>query len=93
MIPRLLVTEKSISGAEKSAYVFQVPLNASKLLIAAAISDLYSVTVTNVRTNILRGKTKRLAKSRQLVKRPRTKKAYVQLKKGQVIPLSTEGDL
>jgi large subunit ribosomal protein L23 len=94
VIKRPLLTEKSArlrdtGGASKShvegeAYksqvVFEVARDANKIEIKAAIQSLFKVTVTDVRTLIVRGKEKRMG--RFSGRRPAWKKAFVTLKAG-----------
>ena len=62
---------------------------ANKHDIARAVSTLFKVTVEGVRTNIVRGKVKRVGKS--MGKRPNFKKAFVTLKAGDKIELFEGG--
>lgn len=86
ILRRPLVTEKSF--AEQSAtntYLFEVHLKASKDDVRRAVEKLYDVAVADVRTLVVRGKAKRFG--RLLGKRPNWKKAYIQLKPGQSLPV------
>ena len=94
IIKRPPLTEKSArlretgggSGAhaEGDAYaqqvVFEVARDANKIEIRAAIQSLFKVTVTDVRTLVVRGKEKRIG--RFSGRRPSWKKAFVTLKAG-----------
>ena len=94
IIKRPLLTEKSArlretGGAafappEGTEYaqqiVFEVAKDANKIEIANAVSSLFKVTVTNVRTLVTRGKMKRVG--RFAGRRPAMKKAIVTLKPG-----------
>ena len=83
---RPLLSEKSNQVREKlSKYVFEVNLRATKSDIAKAISRVYEVKVTSVRTNVTRDRTRRRG---QHVLQPRKfKKAIVTLAEGAKIPL------
>jgi large subunit ribosomal protein L23 len=83
---RPLITEKTTShlGTEQT-YAFEVGLKANKHQIAEAIEDYYGVKVAKVRTQIVRGKTKRFG--RHIGKRSNWKKAYVTLAPGDTINL------
>ena len=94
IIKRPLLTEKSArlretggaaSGhAEGDAYaqqvVFEVARDANKIEIRGAVQSLFNVTVTGVRTLVVRGKAKRVG--RFSGRRPSWKKAFVTLKPG-----------
>ena len=94
IIKRPLLTEKSArlrqtggaaeAPAEGEAYaqqlVFEVAKDANKIEIRNAIQSLFKVTVTQVRTVVVRGKVKRVG--RFSGQRPGWKKAVVTLKAG-----------
>ncbi|MEJ7601117.1 MAG: 50S ribosomal protein L23 [Kofleriaceae bacterium] len=94
IIKRPLLTEKSArlretgggvgSHAEGESYsqqvVFEVARDANKIEIRRAIQTLFKVTVTDVRTLVVRGKQKRIG--RFSGQRPSWKKAFVTLKAG-----------
>lgn len=83
---RPIVTEKTTThlGSERT-YAFEVGLAANKLDIKHAIESFYGVHVEQVRTLVVRGKTKR--SGRYSGKRSNWKKAYVTLAAGQSINL------
>ena len=97
IIKRPLLTEKSArlretgGAAERPAegdeysqqVVFEVAKDANKIEIRHAVETLFKVSVTQVRTSILRGKTKRVG--RFSGQRPSWKKAFVTLKAGDTI--------
>ncbi len=66
-------------------YSFIVDKKATKIDVARAVENLFKVTVEGVRTNIVRGKIKRVG--RNIGKRPNYKKAIVTLKEGDKIEL------
>lgn len=94
IIKRPLLTEKSArlretGGAATAApegetyaqqVVFEVARDANKIEIRRAVQDLFKVTVTDVRTLVVRGKVKRVG--RFSGQRPSWKKAFVTLKAG-----------
>jgi large subunit ribosomal protein L23 len=94
IIKRPLLTEKSArlretgggssTKAEGEEYaqqvVFEVARDSNKIEIKAAVQTLFKVTVTGVRTLIVRGKVKRVG--RFSGQRPAWKKAFVTLKAG-----------
>src|SRR4029077_18889497 len=83
-IVRPVVTEKSSAayGARKE-YAFRVHSDATKPQIKAAIETLFKVSVTGVRTMIMRAK--RRTYGRYAGRRPSWKKAIVTLKEGDAI--------
>jgi large subunit ribosomal protein L23 len=75
-----------------NTYVFDVPKSSNKIEVAAAVTEQYGVTVTNVRTILVKGKKARsirLGKYRKNVMGQRSdyKKAYVTLKDGDTLPI------
>ncbi|HEU5260278.1 MAG: 50S ribosomal protein L23 [Gemmatimonadales bacterium] len=79
-----VVTEKSSAayGARKE-YAFRVHPDATKPQIRAAIESLFKVTVTDVRTMVVRAKRRTLG--RHVGRRPSWKKAIVTLREGDAI--------
>jgi large subunit ribosomal protein L23 len=85
-----LITEKLDQAREKfRQYSFIVDRKATKLDVARAVEGLFKVNVEAVRTNVVRGKIKRVGKS--IGKRPNYKKAVVTLKEGDKIELFEGG--
>jgi large subunit ribosomal protein L23 len=94
IIKRPLLTEKSArlretgggvsAPAEGDSYaqqvVFEVARDSNKIEIRAAIEKPFKVSVTDVRTLVVRGKAKRIGKFSG--RRPSWKKAFVTLKPG-----------
>lgn len=94
VIKRPLLTEKSarlretggaaVAAAEGESYaqkvVFEVARDANKIEVRRAVEQLFQVTVTDVRTLVVRGKEKRMG--RFSGRRPSWKKAFVTLKPG-----------
>jgi len=81
-----LVTEKSSAAYQaRKEYAFRVRTEASKPQIRAAIESLFNVTVTDVRTLVVRAK--RRSYSGRAGLRPSWKKAIVTLKEGDAIPV------
>jgi large subunit ribosomal protein L23 len=94
VIKRPLLTEKSArlretggaaeGHAEGDTYaqqvVFEVARDANKIEIRGAVQSLFKVTVTSVRTLVMRGKAKRVGGTTG--RRPSWKKAFVTLKPG-----------
>lgn len=81
---RPIVTEKtSLAQASDNVYVFEVGLKANKIQIKYAIEQAFGVGVEDVRTVVVRGKSKRFG--RFFGKRPNWKKAYVRLSSGDLL--------
>jgi len=81
-----LITEKLDKARERlRQYSFIVDKKATKYDVTQAVEKLFKVTVEGVRTNIVRGKIKRVGRS--IGKRPNYKKAIVTLKEGDKIEL------
>ena len=85
-----IVTEKSnkLSDAKRT-YAFRVNRKANKLEIKKAIEEFYGVTVTEVNTIVVPGKSKsRFTKSGFISGiKPAYKKAYVKVAEGESIDL------
>jgi large subunit ribosomal protein L23 len=82
------VSEKAANSAESgNQVVFKVATDATKLEIKKAVEQLFSVTVENVSTLNVKGKSKRNRFG--LVRKSNWKKAYVRLAAGQDIDFSS----
>jgi large subunit ribosomal protein L23 len=79
------LSEKALIGTENGVYVFEVPSEASKYEIAAAIESIYNVIPRKVNVANLPGKIKALRTRRGTGARSARHKAYVYLKKGESI--------
>ncbi|MFD1008168.1 MULTISPECIES: 50S ribosomal protein L23 [Oceanisphaera] len=78
------VSEKSTMVAEKTnTIVFKVAMDATKAEVKAAVEKLFEVEVKDVRSLVVKGKTKRTGN--RTGRRSDWKKAYVTLKEGQDI--------
>lgn len=79
-----VVTEKSSAAfSARKEYAFRVDLEATKPQIKAAIEALFKVSVTDVRTMVMRAK--RRSQGRFVGRRAAWKKAIVTLKEGDAI--------
>lgn len=88
IIIKPIITEKvTVLTDKRNTYAFRVCSEANKIQIKKAVEELYSVVVEDVNTVNVHGKVKsRYTKSGIIVgKSPSYKKAYVQLKEGEVI--------
>lgn len=78
IIKRPLLTEKGTQmGEEDNKVLFEVAMDANKIEIRRAVEKLYDVRVLAVRTQIVRGKLKRVGRSTGRCKN--WKKAVVKL--------------
>ena len=79
-----VVTEKSSAAfAARKEYAFRVRTDATKPQIKSAIETLFKVTVTQVRTLVVRAKQRSMGQ--RVGRRPSWKKAVVMLKEGDTI--------
>jgi large subunit ribosomal protein L23 len=85
VIIRPVVSEKSYVLATHDKYTFRVHPDAHKTQIRQAIEKLYDVTVVDVRTMRVKGKPKRRGYTSGRTRR--WKKAIVQVKPGDTIPI------
>lgn len=92
--PRM--SEKAYSSAlERNTYIFDVPLNSNKAIVAAAVTAQFKVEVVNTKIVIVKGKPKRSYQKRNRPiegKRVDYKKAYVRLKEGHSIDIFGEAE-
>lgn len=86
IVSRPMVTEKTMTLAQKGWFTFAVALSGSKHQIAREVEKLYTVNVVDVRTAIRPGKARRRGRKQMVSRSSNTKKAMVQLKSGQTIP-------
>ncbi len=85
-----LITEKLDKAREQlRQYSFLVDKAATKHDVLRAVEGLFKVNVEAVRTQVIRGKTKRVGRS--MGKRSNFKKAHVTLKEGESIELFEGG--
>ena len=82
-----IITEKSTIASEFNQVVFEVPLEASKPEIKAAVEGLFGVSVRAVNTLRMKGKTKRFRGING--RRKDTKKAIVTLAAGDEIDIAS----
>jgi len=86
VVMRPLVTEKATTlKDERNQVTFQVSMDANKVEVRRAVEAIFKVKVTNVRTQVVFGKEKRMG--RFVGRRPSWKKALVTLGPGSKIEL------
>jgi len=80
----LLLTEKgNVLRETQQQYLFEVDRRANKIQIREAVESLFKVTVTEVRTMIVRGRMRRMGRGHAKTKN--WKKAIVAVKEGDTI--------
>jgi large subunit ribosomal protein L23 len=85
-----IITERSAMLKEMdNKFVFEVDVRANKREIKTAVEKLFKVTVKDVRTSVMKGKTKTtfMKGGRFTGKRPDRKKAIVTLASGENIDI------
>ncbi|MBI2340913.1 MAG: 50S ribosomal protein L23 [Deltaproteobacteria bacterium] len=86
VIKKPLVTEKALGLKEEgNRYAFVVDLGADKPLVRSTVEKLFKVHVLDVKTAVMRGKTKRVGRSSG--RKSNWKKALVRIKEGEKIEL------
>ncbi|HTY36897.1 MAG TPA: 50S ribosomal protein L23 [Bacteroidota bacterium] len=87
ILKRPIVTEKITGLQDKRQFSFEVSPDANKIQIAQAVEKKFKVTVTSVRTMLVKGKRKtQLTRRGRFEGRKNTwKKAIVTLKEGDKI--------
>lgn len=85
VLVRPVVTEQSTLLQERGKYVFEVQKSANKADVKAAVEKVFDVTVVDVNTMVIKGKSKRFGP--RPVARPDWKKAVVTLQAGDTIQL------
>jgi large subunit ribosomal protein L23 len=87
VIPR--ATEKAYAQSQNNVYVFNVPLDANKLQITAAVETQFEVKVIGIKTLVQNGKAVRFSRGKRAqpgkTTRKDSKKAYVTLAPGDSI--------
>jgi large subunit ribosomal protein L23 len=87
-----IISEKSITDAQKGKFTFKLKESMNKTAIAQAVHDQFNVDVVAVATTIVKGRSRRSGMRRvEKVKTP-WKKAIVKLKEGQKISVFEIGE-
>ena len=84
---RPIITEKTMQLVDQDKFTFQVNPLASKSQIAQIIKTHFKVDVIGITTTKIKGKAKKMGRKRLVVQQSDSKKAVVQLAKGQKIDL------
>jgi len=86
VVLRPVISEKADwQREEDNVYTFEVHKGANKYEVKSAVERIFGVQVKEVRTNVIRGKMKRVG--RTMGKKRNWKKAYVTLHEGHTIEL------
>ncbi|GIW67405.1 MAG: hypothetical protein KatS3mg096_273 [Candidatus Parcubacteria bacterium] len=80
-----LITEKTLRLARENKYTFLVEPKINKIQIKKAIEKMFNVNVEKVRTMNYQKRERGLTRIKSV--RPKFKKAVVELKSGQTIPI------
>lgn len=86
-IVKAIITEQSMEKVKKGIFTFRVPIVVDKNVIRKEVETRFKVNVLNVKTITVKGKKRKVGKTRQEVAQSSWKKAMVQLKQGQKIDL------
>ena len=87
VLKRPIITEKSQAAAALNTLMFEVDPTASKHDIKRAVESLYKVHVIGIRTVTFPSLIKRTGKRRLPTATSKQKRAYIQLKPGETLPL------
>ncbi len=79
------LSEKALIGTESGVYVFEIPRNATKPMVSAAVEAIYKVKPKKITIVNLPAKKVALRTRRGTGARARRHKAYVHLQKGETI--------
>jgi len=85
ILKKPIVSERSMGLTAENKYSFYVAPKANKIEIKHAVQELFKVTVTDVNTMNVKGKTKRMGK--HIGRTANKKKAIVTLKEGDKIEI------
>jgi len=91
ILKRPISTEKSTAVSSLGKYVFEVDRRAAKPQIAKAIENTFGVHVKGVQTITVRGKKRRIGRTRKEIKKSDWKKAIVELAEGEKIDVFETG--
>ena len=81
--PMMLTEKGNVLREEDNKYLFEVDRRANKIEIKKAVETLFSVSVADVNTMIVRGRMRRMGRGH--AKTQNWKKAVVTLKEGDTI--------
>ncbi|GIW64102.1 MAG: 50S ribosomal protein L23 [Patescibacteria group bacterium] len=84
IILRPVLTEKTTNLTKENFYSFEVNVKANKSQIKNAVEKIFNVKVSEVKTQIRKGKTKRIGKKMIPKKTANKKIAFIKLKEGKI---------
>ncbi len=87
IILKPIVTEKSLMDASRGEYTFEVYSKANKHQIAKAVAELFKVDVKGVSTRVVKNRTRRVMRHREMTTLRSFKKATVKVGKEQKIDI------
>ena len=82
-----IISEKSMSEANKGKFTFRVDKKADKEGIRKLVAEKFKVDVVSIATSIVKGKSRRFGTKRTETALSSWKKATVKLKEGQKISM------
>lgn len=82
-----IITEKSMANAAKNTYTFLVAKKADKNQIKKAVAKKFSVTIVDISTVTVKGRSVRTGAKRIEIQKQPMKKAIVTVKQGEKIAL------
>lgn len=86
-----VISEQSLSDAQKGVYTFKADITFTKPQIKKEIEEMFKVHVVRIATSIMKGKKRQAGKKRLVVYKPDFKKARVKLKEKEKIDLFEVG--
>ena len=87
ILQKPIISEKSMKLAGDGLYTFLVNRSSTKPQIAKAVKEAFKVDIINVKTINVKGEVKMQRRIRKNFTTKAFKKALVQVKKGQIIPI------
>jgi large subunit ribosomal protein L23 len=91
ILKRPIVTEKSTLRQTQGEYTFEVDRRATKRQIAKAVENAFGVHVKGVQIMTVRGKKRRIGRTRREIRQPDWKKAIVKLAEEEKIDVFETG--
>lgn len=80
-----IITETTMKLAKTNWYTFAAPLRKTKIQLRQTVEKVFKVNVLDIKTAVVKGKTKRSLKTRKKRKLSDWKKVIVKLTEGQKI--------
>ncbi len=78
VLKRPIITEKSMSLANRHIYTFEVDKLSNKKTIQSEVEKQFGVVVKSVKTTTVNGKSHRSPKTRKITRKPDWKKAIIE---------------